>query len=570
MAGRGAVALGALSALLLATSVARAQDDAGVAPVDDAVEPPAVEAPEAEAPATDPVDAAPGEAPEADAPEGEVAPEAEDDPAPEPAGEPEADVPADEDAEEEPAPGERAPYRIERIEVRGNDRTDDGVILAYVPFRTGEPLDLEDPRVEALRWRLLGTGWFEDVRLRVERGSQRGRVVLVVQVAERNTFVIQSIALGLSEGLLNSDAVDSEAHPYFGISVAELNLFGLGLSVEATALLSVLQQGGRLRLGTASLLGTDWGLTGSLFFNNGREFFGNDDVVIALDECVRDPADPMMDLPCEAARNAVLEYRRYGGSVGTGVDIADAWRFSLEWHFEALELVDRPEAASHRRGTEIVPIDFHVHDGVSFVSALELGVALDERDNPGLPSQGRYVFVDADLGTQLLGSSYDFVRVRAGWREWFRLPEAHHALRLGLFVGAAVGDAPFFYRFYVADMSDLIPSRMLEMNLDRRAAPNLLGTAIQEMRAQELAGRVDLEYSLWLYESRAEVRGVVLYGLVGAYALLDREDLAIAIPGYEGAARAPIDLTFDVGIRLDTIVGVFNFGFSTLLGFIQL
>lgn len=546
MAGRRAVTLGLWWALAFASPVRADPPDEPTAP------------PGADADVAPEQDGAPEDAPDAAAPEDAPATSDADGGAPEDA-ERDDSVDGEED-DETPA------YQLERVDVRGNGRTDTGVIRGYVPFRPGEPLDLEDPRLDALRWRLLGTGWFEEVRLGIERGSRRGRVVLVVQVVERNTFVIQSIALGLSEGLLNSGAVDSEAQPYFGISVAEVNLFGTGVSLEATALLSLFQQGGRLRLGQASFLGGDWGLTGSLFFNNGREFFGNDDVLVALDDCVREPGE----LPCEAARNAVLEYRRYGGTIGTGVDLADAWRFTLDWHFEVLEMVDRPAAASHRRGLEIVPIDFHVHDGLSYVSTLVLGVSLDERDNPGLPTSGRHVFVDADLGTQLIGSSYDFVRVRAGWREWFRLPEAHHTLRLGLFVGAAVGDAPFFYRFYVADMSDLIPARVLELNLDRRAPPNLLGTAIREMRAQELAGRVDVEYSIWLYEGRDEVRGLVLYGLLGAYALLDRADLSVAIAGYEGAARAPIDLTFDVGLRLDTIVGVFQLGFSTLLGFIQL
>ncbi|HJL16541.1 MAG TPA: BamA/TamA family outer membrane protein [Sandaracinaceae bacterium LLY-WYZ-13_1] len=458
-------------------------------------------------------------------------------------------------------------YTLERIEIRGNDRTDDGAIRPYLPLRAGEVLDVDDPRLEAVRWRLLGTGWFDEVRLRLERGEERGHVVLVVEVSERNTFLVQSVALGFSEGLFDSDDADVQLEPYFGLSVAELNLFGTGVSLEATGLVSLPQQGVRLRAGQASVGGGDFGLTGALFFNNGREFFGNDDVVIALDECPMRGPD---ELRCEESRNAVVVYRRYGASLGTGVDLATTLRFTLDWQFELVEVVDRPDAASHLRGTEIVPIDFGIQDGWSRVSALRLGLAHDERDNPGLPTSGRHVFLNADVSTTLIGSSYDFVRVQAGWREWFRLPEARHTLRLGLFVGAAVGETPFFYRFYVADLSDLIPSRVLELNLDRRAPPNLLDTSVREMRAQELAGRVDVEYSLWLYEGEDELRGVIVYGLVGLYTLLDREDLQVAIPGYEGFARAPIDLTFDVGVRLDTVVGVFELGFSTLLGFVSL
>ena len=460
----------------------------------------------------------------------------------------------------------RIEYVLERIDVRGNDRTDTGAIRAYVPLREGEVLDVDDPRIESIRWRLLGTGWFDEVRLRLERGSERGRVVLVVQVSERNTFVVQSLALGFSEGVLNSDDPTAQLDPYFGISLAEQNLFGTGVGVEATGLISLPQQGVRLRAGQAGVGGSDWGLSGALFFNNGREFFGNDDVVVALDECPM-PADMMR---CDESRNAVVVYRRYGASLGTGVDLATTLRFTLDWQFEVVEVVDRPAAASHSRGSEIVPIDFHILDGWSFVSAIQLGITHDERDEPGLTTEGRFLFLHADVSSQLIGSSYDFVRVQAGWREWFRLPEARHTLRLGLYVGAAVGDTPFFYRFYVADMSDLIPSRVLGLNLDRRAPPNLLGTSIREMRAQELTGRLDVEYSLWLYEGRDEIRGLVLYGLVGVYSLLDRDDLRTAIPGYSGFARAPLDLTFDVGLRLDTTVGVFQLGFSTLLGFISL
>jgi len=483
---------------------------------------------------------------------------------------PSDDAPSDDaTAAEEGIGAESAPpapirYVLEAIRLRGNSRTDGAVIRSYVRIRPGQVLDVEDPNVEAIRWRLLGTGWFDDVRLRLERGSRRGHVVLVVEVRERNTIVVQSVALGFSEGVLNSADPHTLLAPYFGISLAELNLFGTGVGVEATALLSEPQQGFRLRAGVNSVGGSRWGLGGAAFFNNGREYFGNDDVIVAVDECP--PDGPMR---CEEGRNAVVVYRRYGGTVGTGHDIG-SFRLTLDYQLEAVEVVDRPFAASHRRGTELVPIDFSIHDGLSWISSVQLGLSHDGRDDPGLTTEGRYAFVRADLSSTIIGSSYDFVRVQAGWREWVRLPEARHTLRLGLFLGAAIGDVPFFYKFYASDLSDLIPSRVLELNLDRRAPPNLLDTSVREMRAQELAGRLDVEYAIWIYEGNDALRGLQLYGLVGVYALMDRADIWLAIPGYNGFARVPLDLTFDVGVRFDTVVGVFELGFSTLLGFISL
>jgi outer membrane protein insertion porin family len=547
-------ACGSLVVLALAiTAPARAQIDGGVpsedagAPIDAAIVPEVAE--------QEPAEGEIVEEEAADEVEGEEEVEAE---------EAETDAEENEDEERE-APRGPIRYTLERITIRGNTRTDTGLIRSYVPLRVGDTLDVEDPRIETVEWRLLGTGWFDRVNLSLERGSARGQVVLVIEVHEQNTFIVQGLALGFSEGVLNSDDPDTSLEPYFGISLAELNLFGTGMTLEASALLSVPQQGVRLRAGARDVLGSDFGLTGSLFFNNAREFFGNDDVIISLDECPT--GSPMA---CEVGRNAVVVYRRYGGSIGTGVDIAPTVRFTLDYRLEAVEVVDRPEAASHRRGTEIVPIDFAVHDGLSWISSLHLGVVHDERDEPALPTQGRILFAEVDIATSVIGSEYDFVRIEAGWREWIRLPDWRHTLRLGLFVGAAVGDAPFFYKFYVGDMSDLIPSRLLDLNLDRRAPPNLLDTSIREMRAEELAGRLDVEYGIWVYEGNDGFRGLQIYGLIGVYVLMDRDDLAIAIPGYQGFARVPIDLTFDIGLRFDTVVGVFEVGFSTLLGFISI
>ena len=72
-------------------------------------------------------------------------------------------------------------YELERIEVRGNTRTARSVVLRYLPFKPGQLIDANDSAFQLARYRLLGTGFFVDVEMSLEKGTQRGRVVLVVE-----------------------------------------------------------------------------------------------------------------------------------------------------------------------------------------------------------------------------------------------------------------------------------------------------------------------------------------------------------------------------------------------------
>jgi hypothetical protein len=148
-----------------------------------------------------------------------------------------------------------------------------------------------------------------------------------------------------------------------------------------------------------------------------------------------------------------------------------------------------------------------------------------------------------------------------------------------LFAGAVFGYAPFFYKFFVTDLTDLQPSRILGLNLDHRPAPNMFGffqcgktfssrcgTSVSQMRQEELAARVDVEYIWPLVRGRHKfVKGADAFFLFGLYALADPKDLTLAMPGYNGAARIPVDMTFDAGVRLDTQIGVFQIGLGKLL-----
>jgi outer membrane protein insertion porin family len=72
-----------------------------------------------------------------------------------------------------------------------------------------------------------------------------------------------------------------------------------------------------------------------------------------------------------------------------------------------------------------------------------------------------------------------------------------------------------------------------------------------------------------LRRAGAGIYALDAYVNVGLYALTDRRNLGVAIPGYDGLSAIPVDLTFDIGLRADTDIGLFQFGFSNILGFMK-
>src|SRR5262249_33769114 len=113
-------------------------------------------------------------------------------------------------------------YVLEGIEVRGNRKTRAPVILSQILVRAGDVIAADDARVEASRFRLLGTGFCEDVRLALRRAQSRGRVVLVVDVSERGTIIINELFLG-----------SSEATPVWaGFDIGENNFLGHGIALS--------------------------------------------------------------------------------------------------------------------------------------------------------------------------------------------------------------------------------------------------------------------------------------------------------------------------------------------------
>ena len=480
-------------------------------------------------------------------------------------------------------------YLLQRVEIVGNRRTRSRIIRSFVPLETGATLDVNDPEIEALRYRLLGTGWYDRVDLRLTRGTQPGWVVLVIEVEERSTLVFQQLAAGVGwtvEGVGgrrgDSAAPGRKAEPYLGLAVAETNFLGTGRTLSGEVLGSSDQQGLALTFFTPVVRSSRWSLRTRGSLVNGREYFGGDRGVLVSTDCSNATSPDELERCQLRPPVAVIDYWRAGFGVGTARDVGTFTRLSLELHGDFVKVPPggMPLAASELRGrgdpaASTTPIAFSIEPGRSWVSMLKVGLLYDKRDSAILPSRGTLAAFNGDLASGLIGSDYAFVRLQASFNHWFHLRWGH-TVRAGAFAGAVFGYAPFFYKFFVSDLTDLQPSRILGLNLDHRPAPNLFGlrcgpfdsrcgTAVAQMRQEELAGRIDAEYVWPLVRGRRKfVKGADAFFLLGLYGLADANDLRVAMPGYQGLSRLPVDLTLDAGVRLDTQIGVFQIGIAKL------
>ena len=97
---------------------------------------------------------------------------------------------------------------------------------------------------------------------------------------------------------------------------------------------------------------------------------------------------------------------------------------------------------------------------------------------------------------------------------------------------------------------------------------NFLSTDIVEVRYGSYAARLSSEYRIPLYHGTRSVYGVDFFSSAGLYGLANAEDFTRHARGYTGFATVPIDLTFNLGLKIDTSAGGFTLGLSNFLGFI--
>jgi len=437
-----------------------------------------------------------------------------------------------------PDPSFEPTYTIEGIEVRGNQKTKTALILREVGLHVGDVVSANDGRVSLARLRLLALGFFLDVHLSLAKGAERGQASLVIEVEERGTIILDALYLGTSQA----------TSVWGGLAATERNLWGRGLSLG----------GGFVGSTRPQVTGAEPGFAGALHMAGPPAFFSGRLALQASfnvsrgSEFMRTGGD---DSSADPANFLAANVRRLGGAFGAGRALSRTFFLTAEARFESIRA--EVPALSLPGGM------LAVRDGNNHLGSLSLILDIDSRTDPVLPRGGHHISLSVEATTTAFASSYGFVKGVAQASNYFPLRWGH-VIGIHGYLGGIWGDAPYFDRFFVGDLNQLLPPRALGLNFSTQPSHDLLGTGIAAHRYDNLAGRALVEYAIPIWSRHGLLYRGDAFAAFGVFAVSNPDDLRNRDLSLSRAIAA--DLTADLGIRLDTTIGIFTLSVANAIG----
>jgi outer membrane protein assembly factor BamA len=421
---------------------------------------------------------------------------------------------------EEPAAGVTRRYVVERIQLDGLQRTRPSEVRRHLAIAEGEVLD--DKAVLLSRLRLLQLGWFSRVETRVERGKERGLVVLVFEFTERNTLIVSDLVIG-----------STGPQPiYGGLGLSEGNFLGLGLGLSGAFVYGGAPAERPLDPSRFALRGSFY--APDVAFSGLPLVFGASAFALRGEELTcPDPECSLLGGHYGSAPR--LRYERLGGELTAGIRPGPFERLLAGYR---LEHINASEIAGSVASGPLPSIRL----GHSTLSALTGTYDRDTRNDLFFPTDGTRLALNIALGSQALGGDYEYSRYLLQVESDHGLFGGHGLKLLGA-AGAVQGEAPFFERFYPADFAyfSVGPAlgRALELNFST------------DSRYDAYLAMLGAEYGIPLWsQGRFFHRGYLALGARWLYSA------ARAKAGRTRASSVPF--SGDVALRLDTPVGSFN------------
>ena len=197
---------------------------------------------------------------------------------------------------------------IERIDIKGNDRTKDYVIRREFTFGEGDALNATS--VRRVKRRLENLGFFRSVDMETAQGSTPDQIILVTNVAENSTGEF-SVGGGYTTG-------GSTPGASFDASVAENNFLGKGQYVRLGA-----------SIGQDSARNFNFSFTEPYFLGHrlpaGIDIFHTNYRMNNSYDVVEMGASPRIDIPFtdNLTANVTYNYIRENYNLGKGITIED-------------------------------------------------------------------------------------------------------------------------------------------------------------------------------------------------------------------------------------------------------
>ncbi len=415
-----------------------------------------------------------------------------------------ANVEAEPETELDPAheevdivvPIRRGPLvHIERIEVKGNTKTRDGVIRREIELQEGQLFS--ETRLENSKRRITALGYFERVDVSTEQGSSPGLMNINFEVGEKPTGTFQ-----VGAGFSSIEQFIATAQ------IQQANLFGNGQALALQAQVSTLRQLITVRFFEPYFLGSDW--------NSSVELY---DTVFVFPNFAR---------------------RSVGGSVTFGYALIQPWlRLSVtgttEW-----DSVDTGSTSTFFGAApgfvstfQRLPLANLFNSGR--VISLRPMLTYDTRDNRLFPTSGLFLQASTEFASDIIGSEFNYLRHRLTARFYYPLgggngmPGSGFVLKLnteaGLITSPDAAGVPLFQRYFLGGILDVrgftlrsIGTRLpLTSTLDPNSPPIPNGANIGgNLEAYE---NLELEFPII---DKVGIRGVVFFDAGNAWNLEDQ------------------------------------------------
>ena len=327
---------------------------------------------------------------------------------------------------------------LEGIEIVGNTKTSANVIIRQLTVRPGDTFSPSEAPVilEANRRRLDKTNFFKDVDVYTRPGSEKGKVVFIIEIKERHWPYFQ----------FEGGRSDLNGWYFVPASLRFDNAFGAGSRFGLK--FQIGDRVSKLSLGYHNKIFSDRAFIDVELFGGGQEFvhyFGDEKFTQDVDS-----GGLRLRLGCTQGllKHVFIGYR--------GEDYNPD-------NFATRDTVEL--------GAGQLPASISDNLEKTKVSALTFGLYTDSRDNPAYPLKGFWGAVTGEVANSDLNSEAGFPKVTLDAR-FFQRVLNKSVFALHVKGGYTTGDAPFYERFYLGG------AHSIRGYDDRRLTPAGWGTKL--------------------------------------------------------------------------------------------